>query len=53
MIANKVKGYDDSEAVWFEREEETREPHEREGKGMMMMRKDRREDSGNWSVKDK
>ena len=35
------------------RGEGTREPQEREGKGMMMMREDRRDDSGNWSVKDK
>ena len=47
MITDKVKGYGDSEAAWFDRDEETREPHKREGKGMMMMREDRREDSGN------
>jgi hypothetical protein len=36
------------EAAYSEKGGEvTREPHEREGKGMMMMREDRRDDSGN------
>jgi len=34
-------------AVILKGGEGAREPHEREGKGMMMMREDRRDDSGN------
>ena len=35
------------ELLILKRGEGTQEPHEREGKGTMIMREDRRDDSGN------